>query len=209
MTERCWNFLEVSEALLYLANVVKALALLELVFHLPRALLGLLEAAHRAGLLPVAEVDVAQVEVGAVEVLQQLPPPFERRQTRNESRHHGPVVRGEDVRGATLLCDEDTSAEEVAAALGLAEVIADQAQIEIETRLHLADLPRRHGPCRGGGNGEKTRDFKKPTSHWHVAARWDFKHGEARPSRQSSTMARLFLNASSACSRLLLDWSDS
>lgn len=58
---------------LYLPDAVKALALAELVFGLPGALLCLLQAAHRVGLLAVAEVDVAQVEVGAVKVLQQLP----------------------------------------------------------------------------------------------------------------------------------------
>lgn len=57
----------------YLPDAVKALALAELVFRLPGALFGLLEAAHRVGLLAVAEEDVAQVEVGAVKVLQQLP----------------------------------------------------------------------------------------------------------------------------------------
>lgn len=52
-----------------LANAVKALALAELVFYLPGALFSLLKAAHRIGLLTVPEVDVAQVEVCAVEVL--------------------------------------------------------------------------------------------------------------------------------------------
>lgn len=55
-----------------LANAVKALALAKLIFYLPGALFSLLKAAHRIGLLTVPEVDVAQVEVCAVEVLQQL-----------------------------------------------------------------------------------------------------------------------------------------
>lgn len=54
---------------LYLPDAVKALTLAELVFRLPGALFGLLQAAHRVGLLAVAEEDVAQVEVGTVKVL--------------------------------------------------------------------------------------------------------------------------------------------
>lgn len=85
---------------------MKALALLELVFHLPRALFGLLEAAHRVGLLPVAEVDVAQVVVGAVKVLQQLPFPLSAKR-RKESRPITPrfhrTRRREDVGGALTL----------------------------------------------------------------------------------------------------------
>lgn len=56
----------------YLANAMEALALAELVLHLPRTLFGLLQAAHGAGLLTVPEVDVAQVKVCTVEILQQL-----------------------------------------------------------------------------------------------------------------------------------------
>lgn len=55
-----------------LSNAVKALALAELVFYLPGTLFSLLKAAHRIGLLTMPEVDVAKVEVCAVEVLQQL-----------------------------------------------------------------------------------------------------------------------------------------
>lgn len=56
----------------YLANAIEALALTELVLHLPRTLFGLLQAAHGVGLLTVPEVDVAQVIVCTVEILQQL-----------------------------------------------------------------------------------------------------------------------------------------
>lgn len=56
----------------YLANAVKALALAELVFDLPRTLFGLLKAAHGIRLLAVTEVDVAQVKVCTVKILQQL-----------------------------------------------------------------------------------------------------------------------------------------
>lgn len=56
----------------YLANAMEALALAELVLHLPCTLFGLLQAAHGAGLLTVPEVDVAQVKVCTVEILQQL-----------------------------------------------------------------------------------------------------------------------------------------
>lgn len=55
----------------HLANAMEALALAELVLQLPGTLLGLLQAAHRLGLLTVPEVDVAQLKVGAVEILQQ------------------------------------------------------------------------------------------------------------------------------------------
>lgn len=55
----------------YLANAMEALALAELVLHLPRTLFGLLHAAHGVGLLTVPEVDVAQVKVCTVEILQQ------------------------------------------------------------------------------------------------------------------------------------------
>lgn len=47
---------------------------------------------------------------------------------------------------AALLCNEDASSDEITAALGLAELIADQAQIEKQTGLHLADLPCRNAP---------------------------------------------------------------
>lgn len=57
---------------------MEALALAELVFHLPGTLFGLLEAAHGVRLLVVTEVDVAQVEVGTVEILQQLTLPRQR-----------------------------------------------------------------------------------------------------------------------------------
>lgn len=60
---------------------MKALTLAELVFRLPGALFGLLQAAHRVGLLPVAEEDVAQVEVGTVKVLEQLPFPLTERKS--------------------------------------------------------------------------------------------------------------------------------
>lgn len=56
----------------YLANAMEALTFAELVLHLPRALFGLLQAAHGIGLLTVPEVDVAQIKVCAVEILQQL-----------------------------------------------------------------------------------------------------------------------------------------
>lgn len=56
----------------YLADAVKALALAELIFHLPRTFFGLFKAAHRLRLLTITEVDVAQVKVCAVEILQQL-----------------------------------------------------------------------------------------------------------------------------------------
>lgn len=62
--------------LLYLANAVKALALAELLFDLPRALFGLFKAAHSIRLLTVTEVDVAQVKVGTVQILQQLTLPL-------------------------------------------------------------------------------------------------------------------------------------
>lgn len=62
--------------LLYLANAVKALALAELLFDLPRTLFGLFKAAHSIRLLTVTEVDVAQVKVGTVEILQQLTLPL-------------------------------------------------------------------------------------------------------------------------------------
>lgn len=149
---------------------MKALALLELVFHLPRALFGLLEAAHRVGLLPVAEVDVAQVEVGAVKVLQQLAFPLSAKR-RKDSRPvtRVPIVHGDEKTfEAPLLCDEDATAEEIAAALGLAEVIADQTQIEKETRLHLADLPRRHGPCSGGETENlRLKNQQAVDNSWH------------------------------------------
>lgn len=45
----------------YLADGVEALALAELVFDLAGTLLGLLETAQGIGVVPVAEVDVAQV----------------------------------------------------------------------------------------------------------------------------------------------------
>lgn len=61
----------------YLANAVKALALAELVFDLPRTLFGLFKAAHSVGLLTVTEVDVAQVKVCTVEILQQLTLPLQ------------------------------------------------------------------------------------------------------------------------------------
>lgn len=63
---------------------MKALALAELVFYLPGALFSLLKAAHRIGLLTVPEVDVAQVEVCAVEVLQQLT--FSLRQKKKQNK---------------------------------------------------------------------------------------------------------------------------
>lgn len=56
----------------HLADAVKALALAELIFHLPRTVFGLFQAAHRVRLLTITEVDVAQVKVCAVEILQQL-----------------------------------------------------------------------------------------------------------------------------------------
>jgi len=51
---------------------VETLALTELVLHLPGALFGLLQAADRVRVLTVAEVDVSQVKVCAVEIFQQL-----------------------------------------------------------------------------------------------------------------------------------------
>lgn len=60
----------------YLADAVKALALTELIFDLPRALFGLFEAAHSVGLLTITEADVSQVKVGTVEILQQLTLPL-------------------------------------------------------------------------------------------------------------------------------------
>lgn len=56
----------------HLADAVKALALAELIFRLPRTVFGLFEAAHCLRLLTITEVDVAQVKVCAVEILQQL-----------------------------------------------------------------------------------------------------------------------------------------
>lgn len=61
---------------LYLANAVKALALAEFIFDLPRTLFGLFEGAHSIGLLTVTEGDVAQVKVCTVEILQQLTLPL-------------------------------------------------------------------------------------------------------------------------------------
>lgn len=55
---------------------MEALALTKFVFHLPGALFGLLEAADRVRVLTIAEVDVAQVNFGAVEILQQLALPL-------------------------------------------------------------------------------------------------------------------------------------
>lgn len=136
------------ETPLYLPDAVEALALAELVFGLPRALFGLLEAAHGVGLVAVAEEDVAQVVVGAVKVLQQLPFPLTERQPAVTLRRFLLRVKTRRRSTRSLLCDEDAPADEFAAALGLAEVIADQAQVEKQTRLHLVDLPRRHGPCR-------------------------------------------------------------
>lgn len=58
--------------------------------------------------------------------------------------------------------------EEIAAALGLAEVIADQTQVEKETRLHLADLPRRHGACSGGETENlRLKDQQAIDNSWH------------------------------------------
>ena len=62
---------------LYLADAVKALALTKLVLDLPGALFGLFKAAHRIRVLTVTKVNVAQVEVGTVEILQQLTPPVQ------------------------------------------------------------------------------------------------------------------------------------
>lgn len=120
------------EICLHLPNAVKALALTELVLCLPCALFGLLEAAHRVGLLPVAEVDVAQVVVGAVEVLQQLPFSWRAQKTERESCPSRDVIVNRDAVTfkKPLLRDEDASADEIAATLWLAEVIADQTQIE-------------------------------------------------------------------------------
>lgn len=56
---------------------MKALALAELFFDLPRTLFSLFKAADRIRLLTVTEVDVAQVEVCTVEILQQLTLPLE------------------------------------------------------------------------------------------------------------------------------------
>ena len=61
----------------YLANAVKALALTELVFDLPRTLFGLFKAAHGIRQLTMTEVDVAQVKVCTVEILQQLTLPLQ------------------------------------------------------------------------------------------------------------------------------------
>lgn len=61
----------------YLANAMEALALTKLVFHLPRTLFGLLQAAHSIGLLTVSEVDVAKIVVCTIEIFQQLALPLE------------------------------------------------------------------------------------------------------------------------------------
>lgn len=134
---------------------MKALALAELVFYLPGALFSLLKAAHRIGLLTVPEVDVAQVEVCAVEVFQHLT--FSLRQ-KNKTKKKTIVIltiflwmllhRGEVTFGTSLLCNKDTSANKFAATFGLPEMVTDQTQIEKETCLHLANLSCRHSSCR-------------------------------------------------------------
>jgi len=47
-----------------------------------------------------------------------------------------------------LLSNKDAPSDEIAAAFGLPQMIADKAKIEEETSPHLADLPLRNSPCR-------------------------------------------------------------
>lgn len=56
----------------HLADGVEALTLAKLVIHLARTLLALLEAPHCKRVLSISEVNAAQVEVGTVEILQQI-----------------------------------------------------------------------------------------------------------------------------------------
>lgn len=48
---------------------MEALALTELVFHFAGTFFRLLKTAHGARVLPVAEVNAAQVEVGTIQIL--------------------------------------------------------------------------------------------------------------------------------------------
>lgn len=48
----------------------------------------------------------------------------------------------------SLLSNDYTSLDELAAAFGLPEMIADQTEIEKETCLHLADLSLGNSPCK-------------------------------------------------------------
>lgn len=75
----------------YLADGVEALALAELVFDLAGTLLGLLQTAQGIGVVPVAEVDVAQVDVGTVQILQELVLPIQTRQ-RDTNSLHGKIL---------------------------------------------------------------------------------------------------------------------
>lgn len=56
----------------HLANGVEALTLAKLVTHLACTLLALLKAAHCKRVLSISEMNAAQIEVGTVEILQQI-----------------------------------------------------------------------------------------------------------------------------------------
>ncbi len=56
----------------HLADTMEALALTELVLHFAGAFFRLLETAHGARVLPVAEVNAAQVEVGTIQIFQKV-----------------------------------------------------------------------------------------------------------------------------------------
>lgn len=105
-----------------------------------------------------------------------------------------------------LLGNEDAASDELAAALRLPQMITHQPQVEEEPSLHLTDLPLGDGSFGTHGERRKAADsnVESGESDAHVNV-----GGGHTPSRQSSTIARLFRKASSACSKLLLDWSDS
>ncbi len=66
---------------------MKALALAELIFDLPRTLFGLFKAAHSIRLLIITKIDVAQVKVCTVEILQQLTLPTQDKNGENTVDH--------------------------------------------------------------------------------------------------------------------------
>lgn len=56
----------------HLANGVEALTLAELITHLACTLLALLKAAHSKRVLSIPKVNATQIEVGTIQILQQV-----------------------------------------------------------------------------------------------------------------------------------------
>jgi len=60
-----------------------------------------------------------------------------------------------------LLCNKDTSSDELAATFVLPEMITDQTKIEEEAGLHLSNLSLRHRPWK------KEKENKHYKNHEH------------------------------------------